>query len=39
VPPEKADRVVAALRQRLVLRRIGMFESQRPHVIEGGVRQ
>jgi len=34
-PPEKADRIAAALNQRLVNWRVGTFDPLRPHVTGG----
>jgi len=39
VPPEKADRIVAALNQRLVHWRVRTFDPLRPHVTGGGARR
>jgi hypothetical protein len=35
VPPEKADKIVAALNQRLVHWRVGTFDPRHLHVTEG----
>lgn len=37
VPPEKADRIAAALCRRLAMWRVGTFDPARPH-ITGGAR-